>query len=151
MSTNQAKSNQAVKKERIHEVYRLLLTGTSRRSIIRYAGIKQWGVSIRTIDGYIKEAMKELTTTLSVDKEKKIAIAQNRLEDLYNRSYTINDFKACLAILKESNELNGLKKDNIEHTVTLSDMDIIRQRLDKAIQDNPENRKKLLQTLQEEP
>ena len=144
-------TNQAQKKERIHEIYRLLLTGTSRRSIIRYASIKQWGVSDRTIDGYIKEAMEELTTALSVDREKKAAIAQNRLEDLYNRSYTINDFKTCLAVLKESNELNGLKKDNVEHTVILSDIDILRSKLDAALQENPDNRQKLIQALQEEP
>ena len=64
-------TNQAQKKERIHEIYRLLLTGTNRRSIIRYAKIKEWNVSERTIDGYIKEAMEELTTTLNIDRERK--------------------------------------------------------------------------------
>lgn len=144
-------TNQAQKKERIHEIYRLLLTGTNRRSIIRYAKIKEWNVSERTIDGYIKEAMEELTTTLNIDREKKAALAQHRLDDLYNRSYTINDFKTCLAVLKESNELNGLKKDNVEHTVILSDIDILRSKLDAALRENPDNRQKLIQALQEEP
>ena len=143
-------TNQAQKKERIHEIYRLLLAGTNRRGVIRYAKLKNWNVSERTIDAYIKEAMDELTTTLSIDREKKVALAQNRLDDLYNRSYTINDFKTCLSILKESNELNGLKKDNVEHTVILSDIDIIRRRLDQAIKDNPDSRKGLVDALREE-
>lgn len=145
-------TNQAQKKERIHEVYRLLLTGASRRSILKYAKLKEWNVSDRTVDGYIKEAMEELTTTLGIDREKKAALAQNRLDDLYNRSYSINDFKTCLAVLKESNELNGLKKDNVEHTVILTDMDLLRRQLDAALLDNPDCRQKLVQALdQEEP
>lgn len=145
-------TNQAQKKERIHEIYRLLLTGASRRTIIRYAKLKEWNVGERTVDGYIKEAMAELTSTLSIDREKKAALAQNRLDDLYNRSYSINDFKTCLAVLKESNELNGLKKDNVEHTVILSDIDIIRRQLDAAITENPDSRQKIVQALnQEEP
>lgn len=145
-------TNRAQKKERVHEIYRLLLTGASRRSILKYAKIKGWGVGDRTVDGYIKEAMDELTTTLGIDREKKAALAQNRLDDLYNRSYSINDYKTCLAVLKESNELNGLKKDNVEHTVILTDMDLLRRQLDAAIADNPDSRQKLVRALdQEEP
>ncbi len=39
-----------------------------------------------------------------------------QMDDLYNRSYVLQDYKNCLAVIRERNELMGLKR--IEHHVT---------------------------------
>lgn len=133
-------TNKAAHEERIGEVYRLLLTGSDRRTIMRYAKLKGWDVKPRTVDSYIREAQKELTEVNRIDREKAKAVAMKKLDDLYYKSYLINDFKTCLAVQKESNELNGLHKETVEHTVTLSDMDLLRRQIDAAISANPDSR-----------
>lgn len=136
--------------QRIDEVYRLLLTCNSRRVIHRYAKLKGWEAAPRTIDEYIACARKDLTSRREESRDEQYAIAQNRLEDLYAQSYKQNDFKTCLQVQKEANDLAGLHTEQIRHTVTITDMDLLRKQVDAAIAEDPLARDRLASALSNE-
>ena len=95
---------------RITKIIELLTLGLSRAEIIRYDSEKtKWGVTTRTIDNYIALATEAIEAQSETKREYEIGKALERLESLYQRNMSIQDFKAALAVVKERSELLGLK------------------------------------------
>jgi len=131
------KSSYAVVQERVLHLMPLI-SRMPYMSILRYvAENTDWGVSTRQIDNYIakaKEAMKEQYTEVKKGIREQ---SLNNLANLYNDSYAVGDFKNCLAIQKEVNNLFGLNEKEeikIENYVTFGEQsaaDFIKDKQDK--------------------
>ena len=104
------KSTHVETQTRIATIYRLLLNGLRRREIIQYVSeTTDWGVSERSVDNYIKQAAAEISEIHKTEKIAAYSMSRRRLDDLYFKSMEIADYKTCLQIQKESNDLEGLK------------------------------------------
>ncbi len=112
--------SQIIVYERTREVYNFMMNGSKRSKEIVHYFTKKWtdeGVfepeigdiaKRRTIYNYIKRVKQTfLNFESQIETEKGRTLA--RLDDLYARSVKIQDYKGALAVLKEVNEIVGLK------------------------------------------
>jgi hypothetical protein len=83
-----------------------------------------WGnqVSDRTIKRYIQTAKDYWDKYVLEMGHHALGKSLARLDDLYSRSLLIMDYKACLAIQREINEITGIKKIQISITDDLGAM-----------------------------
>ena len=103
-------SSRAETDSRVAQVYRLLLNGLRRRDIIQYIANKtDWNVTVRTIDNYIKKATDEIAAVNDAEKLASRGMALKRLDDLYFKLMQKKDYKGCLSVQREINEVTGLK------------------------------------------
>lgn len=87
----------------------LVLSGLRRAEILRYVAEKtDWGVKERTVDNYIARAYKAIAAAHQDISAHQLDLTQIRLIDLYKRSMNIQDYKTCLAVVREIAKLNGL-------------------------------------------
>ena len=111
---------------RVTKIVELLMLGLSRAEIIQYASEKGvWNVTTRTIDNYIARATKAIEAQSETKREYEIGKTLERLEHLFKRNISIQDFKAALAVVKERSELLGLKAPN-KHEINTPGSDTIR-------------------------
>lgn len=113
---------------RAEVVYDLILVGMRRSSIIGYLRgahdkegkpLYSWAKNARTVDYAIAKARGMLEETSKTHAKLELGKAIGRLENLYERSYTINDYKACASIVKQLVDLLGLaaaQKFEVEHS-----------------------------------
>lgn len=94
--------------KRVTTIYDLLVLGTSRAQIIQYAANKEWDVSSRQIDNYIKQANDCFTQEAQAHREIELGKARRRLEDLYLKTMKLQDYQRALAVQRELNALFGL-------------------------------------------
>lgn len=137
------RTNSAMVQARITEVYRLLLAGADRRRIHTYCKLQDWGVSDQTIDVYTRRALEEITKYHESKREAMLNTARNRLENHMFECHEAGDRRTFLQTLKELNEINGLHTEHVEQTVSISDTDEIRRKIDEAIAADPKNRERI--------
>jgi hypothetical protein len=103
---------------RIETVIMLVLSGLRRSEILRYAAEKtDWNVKERTLDDYLARAYRKIEESAEKNTDRNMALAQNRLLDLYKRSLNIQDYKTCLSIIREIAKLGDLYPvEKHEHT-----------------------------------
>ena len=75
------KSTKAEKEYRVNRIVRLLSNGAVRSEIQQY-GRQEWGVSIRTVDGYIQDATKILKADWDIDRRTFTAELMSQLASL---------------------------------------------------------------------
>ncbi len=102
-----AKANRAEIKQRVGEIYELLLTRTSHRTICRYASVK-WGVTSRQTERYIKEARAKLSELVAFDQAEELAKAKGLYEQIIARQMSGGDLRGARATLDKLVELLGL-------------------------------------------
>ena len=68
-----------------------------------------WGVSESMVDKYIAAATAEISEVTELEKKAALGMAYKRLDMLFSLCHTEKDFKTCLAVQRELNELGGLK------------------------------------------
>ena len=118
---------------RVTIVYDLLVLGTSRAQIIQYAANKEWNVSSRQIDNYIKQANDHFTTEAQSHREAELGKARRRLEDLYQKTMKVQDYQRALAVQREINALFGLyAPEKQELAVSISLLKSLRKSADEA-------------------
>jgi len=103
------KSTNAEYEARIAAIYRLLIQGSRRRDIMQYVEDVGWGVSESMVDKYIAAATAEISEVTELEKKAALGMAYKRLDMLFSLCHTEKDFKTCLAVQRELNELGGLK------------------------------------------
>lgn len=79
-----------------------------------------WNIKIDMIRQYISEAIKRFRKVSQVDEAYQKGLALERFENLYNRSYKIQDYRTCLAIVKEMNAFFGFNTMTVKHESGLS-------------------------------
>ena len=94
---------------RIAAVYRLLLEGARRRDIMQYNKDVGWNVCESMVDRYIALATAEIAEVTELEKQTALGMAYKRLDMLFSEAHRDKDFKTCLAVQRELNELGGLK------------------------------------------
>lgn len=95
--------------QRIRKVVELLTFGLRPHSIWQYVSEKtDWEISIRTVHRYIKAATAIIRTESHTDRELETGKALERLDILFQRNMTIQDFKAALAVTKTRIDMLGL-------------------------------------------
>lgn len=137
--------------ERVYEVYRLLLDHRDRAQIQKFAALK-WGISRRQTNEYIHRAQQDLLQLQQETKAEAYAKQMRSLDDLYCQSYKRKDFRTCLNIIKEQNELAGLHTGHMEHTInnTPDEIKALREHIDAAVCKDPANRYKVIEALKEQ-
>ena len=112
------KSTSFEKEQRIDIVCEMLIKGLSNSQMFRYVSEKtNWGISTRQVENYIAEA-KEKIRNSDNDKGFEIQRAKRRLEKLYQKNESIEDFKECRAIIDTTAKLFGWNEPE-ESKVTL--------------------------------
>lgn len=110
-----AKSTKTTVRQRVNEIALLLLKGESRQGILQYA-TGAWGVTERQADTYIAKARKEIEESVSKGIEYNYAKAVRRYEELYKLSFEQKDYRTAATINKELASLQGLLKQQFEHS-----------------------------------
>lgn len=126
--------SQIIVYQQTREIYLFMINASKQRKDIIQYFVEKWtedGVfdksvtmisKHRTIDNYIKKVRDTFFNfEKEVNTEKGRSLA--RLDDLYTKSIKIQDYKAALVILKEINELTGVKKEvitNLNYNVEVS-------------------------------
>ena len=101
--------------QRVAKVSDLLLAGASRAQIVTFCDQK-YSVHQETVDRYIAQARKAWQEMVHPERKEAHSKALARLENLYAKNLSIQDYKACLAVQKEINQLTGVTSNEL--TVT---------------------------------
>lgn len=124
---------------RVEGVVEMLLNGHSRMDIVNFCN-KKYGVQSRMVDNYIAQAKLIIKEQTDKDIEQNIAIAYNRLNDLYKRSLKEGDYSECRQIQGSINKLLGLdaavKTDITTKGEKINDIDTIKKAFLESIKIN---------------
>lgn len=124
---------------RVDQVAELVLAGLSRSEILRYVSEKtDWGVSERTVDTYLARANEKLQAEGKRDRAAEFGKALARLETLYRKALTGNNYKTCLSIQKEIAQLMALHQQP-ETGITMDDIHVLMRALASVIQEHVED------------
>lgn len=114
-----AKSDKHIVLERVAKTAELLLKASSREVIVQYAS-KNWKVTDRQADTYIKRAREIIEGSVKRKVEFDYAMALRRYEDLYSKAMSKKDYRLATNVNKEIATLQGLYKTQIEQSSTFS-------------------------------
>lgn len=103
-----AKATRAETQQRIQQVYRQLLAGSSRVQIMQFAAKKEWAVKNRQIDTYIRRATDMMVVDSEFHRKAEFGKALARLNLQYRTCLKDKDQKTLLAVQKEINALLSL-------------------------------------------
>lgn len=99
---------------RIHEVADLLAKGATRREICRYVQTKTtWGITIDTIDRYIKRAAALLARTARPRADYVLSLAAYRFNELYTRALVDKNYTEAREAVRDLCRLYGLPIDGV--------------------------------------
>jgi hypothetical protein len=110
----------AEKLRRVQVVLQLLRDGTDNATI-QLNGQREWNVSRRTIDAYLSAARAIFQEVAKKHMEEELGLAKERLQDLYGKLYKSGDFRGCLLVQRERNDLLGLqapKRSEVDMVIT---------------------------------
>jgi len=100
-------------KTRIDTVFEMVIKGCSNDFIFRYVA-ENFQVGERQTENYIRKAKTKIKELNSNEKQEELidlAIAQ--INDLYQKNYTIQDFRECRNVIESRAKLLGhYEKDN---------------------------------------
>lgn len=93
---------------RLDTIYEMVVKGASRKYIVRYCS-ENYKISSRQTDEYLSRVYDEIKSTFTTeDKQSIISKHLAQLENLYQKNYTIEDFRECRNILDSISKLIGL-------------------------------------------
>lgn len=112
------KSDKKTVEQRIKDIATMLINGSSRDVLVLHCSEK-WNVGERQADKYIARAKALVETSIKRKVEYDYAKAVRRYEDLYRLSLEKKDYRTALSVNKELTALQGLFKQEVEHTGTI--------------------------------
>lgn len=101
------KATDAEVTQRVATIHKLMVAGASRASIVQY-GSKTWQITDRQVDDYIARAKKGITDQANKDKNHNLALALERMSDIYQQCYAAKNYKGAVSAQQEINRLLGL-------------------------------------------
>ena len=105
------KSSKFEKDGRVEEVRKMMIFGTSRDEVIRYAKEK-WQISERTVDYYIAEAREINFSSIRTNPQEVLANALAHRQLLRSQAYEQNDLRLAFKIAQDEAKLLGLYNIN---------------------------------------
>lgn len=109
------KSDRNTVEQRVKDIATMLINGSSRESIVLHCSEK-WNIGERQADKYIARAKVLVEKSVKRKLEYDYARAVRRYEDLYRLSIEKKDYRTALSVNKELTNLQGLFKQEIEHS-----------------------------------
>lgn len=109
------KSDKNTVEQRIKDIATMLINGSSRDVLVLHCSEK-WNVGERQADKYIARAKILVENSIKRKVEYDYAKAVRRYEDLYRLSLEKKDYRTALSVNKELSTLQGLFKQEIEHS-----------------------------------
>lgn len=109
------KTDKITVEQRIKDIATMLINGNTREFIILHCS-GNWNIGERQTDKYIERAKLLVEKSIKRKVEYDYAKAIRRYEDLYRLSLEKKDFKTALSVNKELTTLQGLYKQEIEHS-----------------------------------
>ena len=107
-----------------------LISILNRHEIQQYvAESTDWEISERQIDDYIAKARVIVDEQFKDTNKKAVENGYNNLINLYKKSFQDQDYKTCLAIQKEINEVYGIKVQKVD--LSLKDFNITIKKKDE--------------------
>lgn len=124
------------KEERILFLLELRSKGVkSTKDLFRYFSEKYPDLTKRQFEYDLQEAKENIKEYFEKDVEFEVSEIAKHLWELYSKSFRLQDYRECRALLREISELKGLKVQKVAHTVqtTYSDLteDEIKERLER--------------------
>lgn len=109
-TTKKKKAEKALSEtKRIAKVIDLLCMGLNVTEVNQFIAKKMdWKVKHQTVGRYIRAATKIILDRADFDPKYQMGQAITRLDELYKRCISIQDFKAATAVQREMNRLLGL-------------------------------------------
>ena len=105
---------------RVATVSEMIIKGLGREKICRYA-TKNWAVSDRQVDRYISKAWDKIEKNTDFDVKQELKLQRARFEDLFQKNYTIQDYREARQVLDSIAKLLGLnepEKHEVDHKIT---------------------------------
>jgi hypothetical protein len=105
------KATKATVQLRIEQVAEILIAGGGPKDVMHFASEKDaatgrpWRVSERQLGNYIERATSLLAQDAEEDRDKRFRLAIAQRQALYARAFEGGDWRTCLAILKDRDEL----------------------------------------------
>lgn len=93
---------------RVEKVMELLAAGTKRARIVQYCAEK-WQVVERTADNYIAAAYELMADESRIRRDREMGRSLIRLNNLYMRAMTDEQYNTALAVERERIQLLGLR------------------------------------------
>lgn len=127
----------AEKAIRINKVESYIITGMDRGEIWQYVSNPEGkgfiDVSIRTLDRYLAAAKDRIEKLSETNREYEIGQAKKRLDLLFKRNLSIQDYKAALGVIRERSKLLGLNEPEKHDIHQEIDAHIDPDELDRSI------------------
>lgn len=98
--------------QRVNDVYKLLVRGASRSEIVQYSS-KEWGITDRQADTYMKRARAYFNQRIQVERDQELGQALERYEMLFQRAFKVQDYKTCIQAQARIDKIMGLEQNNI--------------------------------------
>lgn len=103
------KATNAEIETRIATVAEMVIKGQGRQKIIRY-GSEEWNIGERQIENYISKAWEKIEKNTDFDIKQELKLQRARFEDLFQKNYTIQDYREARQVLDSIAKLLGLNE-----------------------------------------
>lgn len=108
-TTGEMQTNSAERAARVLEVLKFMLRGVDRHAIRKHGNeVLGWGVTPRTVDGYMIDARAELTARYAAEVDSRAAMADARDDYARQRALAVDDIKTFHSVNVEANKRHGL-------------------------------------------
>lgn len=85
----------------------MIAKGFSRDTIHKFLE-KEYGIAYRQRMRVIKEATEEMSEAMSATKQDIVAVNNNRLDHIYEKTYKDKDYKNAIKTVDLINKMNGV-------------------------------------------
>lgn len=109
------KVDKSTAEQRVKTIAQMLINGCSREDIVLLCS-DHWSIGERQSDKYIARARTLVEQSVKRKVEYDYAKAVRRYENLYKLSMERKDYKTAMSVNKELTALQGLFKQQIEHS-----------------------------------
>lgn len=92
---------------RVDTIMTMLLRGAPRSEMCKFAQ-ETWDVTDNTADRYIAKATEQIKEITQPRREYEFALVRTRLEDLYAKTYKMQDYYTSLRVLNQIATLTGV-------------------------------------------
>lgn len=97
--------------QRVRLVEEMILKGCNKSYIVQFVSEK-YNIGERQVENYLAKARQQILIDFenTFDSESFKSEVYGRLQDLYRKNYTIEDFRECRNIVKDLRDMLGLDK-----------------------------------------
>lgn len=102
------RASDALVQERVDDVVDLLLDGYTRKEVLQFISNAGWEISDRQVDNYIAKANDAIHEVREIDRAKRIARVERRIERLYRKALKQGNLALARQLVGDERTLSGL-------------------------------------------